>query len=219
VKLGRSALLNLGLVGLAFLAAGAVYPRLPATVPIHWDAGGQANGFAPRAWGAFLMPVVMVGVYLLFTVIPRLSPRGFGVERFGRVYRIFQTAILAFLLLTSVLVSWAGTGAKVPIGRAVYVGVGLLFVVLGNFLGKVTKNFFVGIRTPWTLASDEVWLRTHRLGGKLFVLAGLGLVVCGLLGVGGPLAPLAAVALAGGVPAVYSYLLYRRTMLDSGPRS
>jgi uncharacterized membrane protein len=219
VKLGRGELLNLGLVGLAFLAAAAIYPQLPATVPIHWNARGQANGFAPRAWGAFLMPVVMAGVYLLFAVIPRISPRGFGVERFGRVYQIFQTAILAFLLLMSVLVSWAGTGAKVPIGRAVYLGVGLLFIVLGNFLGKVTKNFFVGIRTPWTLASDEVWLRTHRLGGKLFVLAGLGLVVCGLLGVGSPFAPLAAVALAGGVPAVYSYLLYRRTMLDSGPRT
>lgn len=219
MKLGRGELLNLGLVGLAFATAGALYRHLPATVPVHWNARGQANGFAPRAWGAFLMPVVMAAVYLLLTAVPRISPRGFGVERFARVYRIFRTAILAFLLLTSVLVSWAGTGAKVPIDWAVYLGVGLLFVVLGNFLGKVTKNFFVGIRTPWTLASNEVWLRTHRLAGKLSVLAGLGLIVCGLLGVGGPFASLAAVVLMGGIPAVYSYLLYRRTMLDSGPRT
>jgi uncharacterized membrane protein len=218
MKLGRGDLLNLGLVALAFAAAGAIYRRLPATVPIHWNARGQANGFAPRAWGAFLMPVVMAGTYLLLSVIPRISPRGFGVERFARVYQIFQTAILAFLLLMSVLVSWAGTGAKIPIDRAVYVGIGLLFVVLGNFLGKVTKNFFVGIRTPWTLASDEVWLRTHRLGGKLAVLAGLGLIVCGSLGAGGAIASLVAAGLVGGVPAVYSYLLYRRTMLDSRPR-
>ncbi len=218
MKLGRGDLLNLGLVALAFVAAGAIYRHLPATVPVHWNARGQADGFAPRTWGAFLMPAVMAGTYLLLTAVPHISPRGFGVERFARVYRIFQTAILAFLLLTSVLVSWAGTGAQVPIGRAVHLGIGLLFVVLGNFLGKVTKNFFVGIRTPWTLASDEVWLRTHRLGAKLFVLAGLGLSVCGLLGVGGAWAPLAAAGLAGGVPAVYSYLLYRRTMLDSRPR-
>jgi uncharacterized membrane protein len=218
MKLGRGDLLNLGLVALAFVAAGAIYGHLPATVPMHWNARGQADGFAPRAWGAFLMPIVMVGTYLLLTAIPHISPRGFGVERFARVYRIFQTAILAFLLLTSVLVSWAGTGAKIPLDRAVYLGIGLLFVVLGNFLGKVTKNFFVGIRTPWTLASDEVWLRTHRLGAKLFVLAGLGLIVCGLLGVGGAWPPLAAAGLAGGVPIVYSYLLYRRTMLDSRPR-
>jgi uncharacterized membrane protein len=218
MKLGRGDLLNLGLVALAFVAAGAIYRHLPATVPVHWNARGQADGFAPRTWGAFVMPIVMAGTYLLLTAVPHISPRGFGVERFARVYRIFQTAILAFLLLTSVLVSWAGTGAQVPIGRAVYLGIGLLFVVLGNFLGKVTKNFFVGIRTPWTLASDEVWLRTHRLGAKLFVLAGLGLIVCGLLGVRGAWAPLAAAGLAGGVPAVYSYLLYRRTMLDSRPR-
>jgi uncharacterized membrane protein len=219
MKLRRGELLNLGLVGLAFVAAGALYRQLPATVPIHWNARGQANGFAPKAWGAFLMPVVMAGVYLLLTAIPRISPQGFGVERFRRVYRIFQTAILAFLLLVSILVPWAGTGAKVPIDRAVYVGLGLLFLVIGNFLGKVTKNFFVGIRTPWTLASDEVWLRTHRLAGKLSVLAGLGLIVCGLVGVGGPFASLAAAGLVGGVPAVYSYLLYRRTMLNCRPRT
>ena len=124
MKLGRADLLNLGLVALAFVAAGAIYRHLPATVPVHWNVHGQADGFAPRVWGAFLMPIVMAGTYVLLTAVPYISPRGFGVERFGRVYRIFQTAILAFLLLTSVLASWAATGAKVPIVRAVYLGIG-----------------------------------------------------------------------------------------------
>ena len=97
----------------------------------------------------------------------------------------------------------------VAMDRAMHAGTGLLFVVLGNFMGKLTKNFFVGIRTPWTLASDEVWLRTHRLGGKLFVLAGVALFIAGLLG-GGTVPLLVAVAVAGGIPVVYSYLLYRR---------
>ena len=85
----------------------------------------------------------------------------------------------------------------------------MLFVVLGNVLGKVTKNFFVGIRTPWTLASDEVWLRTHRLGGRVFVLAGLAVVLSGLAG-GGVAPLLVAVFTAAFVPIVYSYIIYRR---------
>jgi uncharacterized membrane protein len=209
MRIGRANLLNLGLVILAFVAAAALYDRLPASIPIHWNARGEANGFAPKSWGAFLMPGVMAAVYLLFGAIPRMSPRGFRVERFRRVYEIFETTILAFLLLTTVLILLAGVGVKVPMDRTMYAGIGLVFVVLGNFMGKVTRNFFVGIRTPWTLASDEVWLRTHRLGGKLFVLAGIGLCVSGLLR-GGLIPLLAAVAIAGVVPVIYSYVLYRR---------
>ncbi len=214
MRIGRANLLNLGLVLLSFAVAAALYHRLPASIPIHWNARGEANGFAPKSWGAFLMPGVMAGSYLLLRFVPRMSPRGFAVERFQRVFEIFQTTILAFLLLMTVLMLLAGIGVKVPMDRAIYAGVGLLFVVLGNFMGKVTRNFFVGIRTPWTLASDEVWLRTHRLGGKLFVLAGLGLCASGLLG-GGLVPLLAAIAIAGVVPVIYSYLLYRR--LEGAP--
>jgi len=142
-------------------------------------------------------------------VIPRISPRGYRVERFQNVFEIIQVTLLAFLFMVTILALLAGIGAPVPMNRAIHAGTGLLFIVLGNFMGKLTKNFFVGIRTPWTLASDEVWLRTHRLGGKLFVLAGLGLLVSGLLG-GGVIPLLVAVGVAGGIPAIYSYVLYRR---------
>ncbi len=126
-----------------------------------------------------------------------------------RAFEFVQAAILAFMFLGTVLVLLSGIGAPVPMDRAIHAGAGLIMVVAGNFMGKFTKSFFVGIRTPWTLASDEVWLRTHRLGGKLFVLCGLALVVSGLLG--GGMAPFVlSVAVAAGVPAAYSYVIYRR---------
>ena len=100
-------------------------------------------------------------------------------------------------------------GKPVDMNRGVEAGVGLLLIVLGNFMGKITRNFFVGIRTPWTLASDEVWLRTHRLGGKLFVLAGAVFFVCGILGLGA-MAPFAATAVAALVSIAYSYVIYRK---------
>lgn len=205
----RTNLLSLGLVILAFAMAAALYRRLPESVPTHWNARGEADGFTAKPWGPFVLPLVMAGTYLLRTVLPRISPRGYRIERFQHVFDILQAAIIAFLFFVTVLALLAGIGKPVAMARALHAGTGLLFIVLGNFMGKLTKNFFVGIRTPWTLASDEVWLRTHRLGGRLFVLAGIGLFIAGLAGGGG--APLiAAVAIAAGVPAVYSYVLYRR---------
>jgi uncharacterized membrane protein len=189
--------------------AGALYGRLPDSVPTHWNASGRADGFIAKPWGPFVLPLVTAGAYLLLLLVPRISPRGFRVERFRRVFEIIQVAIVAFLFLVTMLVMLAGAGVPIPMARAVVVSTGLLLIVLGNFMGKVTRNFFVGIRTPWTLASEEVWLRTHRLGGKLFVAAGAAIVVSGLLG-GGVIPVIAAVAAAAGIPIVYSYLVYRR---------
>ncbi len=209
MKLTRTDLLSVALVALSFGLAAALYTRLPELVPTHWDARGEVDGYTSKPWGPFLLPLTLAGVYALFFAIPRISPRGFRVERFQGVFATLQLTILSFLFLVTLLVLLAGIGVPVPLGHAVRAGAGVLFIIIGNFMGKLTKNFFVGIRTPWTLASDEVWLRTHRLGGKLFVASGLVLVVTGLLS--GSIAPLLiAVAVASGVPVVYSYLLYRR---------
>lgn len=218
MKITRTNLLSMALVAAAFIVTAVLYDRLPESVPTHWNARGVADGFTPKPWGPFLLPLTMLGVFALLFVLPHISPRGYRMERFKGVFEILQAAILAFLFLVTLLALLAGIGAPVPMTRAIYAATGLLFVVLGNFMGKVTKNFFVGIRTPWTLASDEVWLRTHRLGGKLFVLAGLGLLVSGLVG-GGTVAVLLAVAVAAVIPVVYSYVLYRRIEgFKNGPR-
>jgi uncharacterized membrane protein len=209
MKITRTSLLSMALVAVSFIATAVLYDRLPESVPTHWNARGVADRFTPKPWGPFLLPLTMLGVFALLFVLPRISPRGYRMERFQRVFEILQAAILGFLLVLALLALLAGTGAPVPMGRAIYAATGLLFAVLGNFMGKLTKNFFVGIRTPWTLASDEVWLRTHRLGGKTFVLAGLGLFVSGLVG-GGSVAVFVAVAVAVGIPVLYSCVLYRR---------
>lgn len=217
MKISRATLLSLALVAGAFVAAAVLYERLPERVPTHWNVRGVADGFTPKPWGPFVLPLVMLGVLALLAALPRISPRGYRMDRFLRVYGILQTSILAFLFLVTLLSLLAGVGAPVSMERAILAATGLLFIVLGNFMGKLTKNFFVGIRTPWTLASDEVWLRTHRLGGKAFVLAGAGFVLAGLLG-GGAVVPLIVAALVAAVviPIVFSYVLYRRLEGFSG---
>lgn len=209
MKLSRMDMVGAAFVLLAFGAAAALYGRLPESVPTHWNASGVADGFTPKPWGAFLLPLTMLGTWLMLQILPRISPRGFRFERFRGAWEIMLAAIMGFLFLVTVLALLAGTGAPLPMDRAIEAATGLLFVVVGNFMGKVTKNFFVGVRTPWTLANDEVWLRTNRLAGKLFVLAGIAIFVSGLVGGGVPVL-VGALIVAAGIPAVYSYVIYRR---------
>ena len=123
----------------------------------------------------------MIGMWLVLWALPYISPKGFRLDSFLPVYGIISLAILAMLFVIMVIVFLAAKGNHIPVQRVAPIVVGLLLLVLGNYMGKVRKNFFVGIRTPWTLASDEVWMRTHHLGGWLFVVGGLIIAVAGLL--------------------------------------
>jgi uncharacterized membrane protein len=167
------------------------------------------NGWASKPWGPFYLPLLMAGLSIFFDVARRIATRRTASESFRGALDVIGAAVVAFLFLLDVAALSVSLGHPLSMNRVVYAGCGLLFVVVGNVFGKLQRNAFAGIRTPWTLASDEVWLRTHRLGGKLWVGGGLVLCVSGLLG-GGPLSLFAVLAVIAGVPAVYSYVIYRR---------
>ena len=201
-------------VGLLLVLAGfalvaVMYPGLPDPMPSHWNAAGQIDGWMPKFWGAMLIPGIMAVLWLTFLVLPRISPRGFEMDPFVRAWGFLRVAILAYMLLVGVLVLQAAKTQGEISQRVLLGGMGVLFVVMGNFLGKVTRNFFVGIRTPWTLANEEVWYRTHRLGGKCFVAAGLFVLACALAGLGFWVM-IGAILVAAIIPVGYSYVIYRR---------
>jgi uncharacterized membrane protein len=195
------------LAGLAL--AVAMYPRLPDPMPSHWNAAGDVNGWLPRFWGVMIFPIIMAGIWLTFLVLPRISPRGFEMDPFVRAWGYLRVAFLAFMLFIEVIVFRAAQNQGKMEQGGLFLAMGVLLVLMGNFLGKVTRNFFVGIRTPWTLANQEVWLRTHRLGGKCFVAAGFVVVASSLLGLG-PWPIMAVILAAALVPVAYSYVLYRK---------
>jgi uncharacterized membrane protein len=196
------------LVLVATSLSAATYARLPDLVPVRWSSIGAAPELAPRAALVFGAPVLMLAVRGLFAVAPRVSPRGFSMAGFPAALARIERAILGFLVAVHALVTAAALGAPVPVASAIRAAVGVLFMLLASPLAATTPNFFVGIRTPWTLASGEVWERTHRLAAKLFVVAGAAIVVASLAGVGAVAVPLAALV-AAGVPAAYSYFAYR----------
>lgn len=186
-----------------------IYPHLPAQTPTHWDTQGNVNGWMPRFWAAAVPVLLQVGIAVLTPLLPYISPRKFEIGPFARVYGLLMLAIQGALLVIGAAALLAGAGYHVPIPMIATISVGALLMVIGNYMGKFRKNFFVGIRSPWTLASSAVWERTHRLAGWLFVLAGLASIVAGLMRLAAGW--LIAIVLAAGlVPYVYSYFIYRR---------
>jgi immunity protein, SdpI family len=209
MRIMRPVVLNLGLVVLAFAVTAVVYDHLPMLAPTHWNIDGNVDGRIAKPWGPFVLPLTMAALFALLAILPRISPRNYDMTPFSRTYGAIQFAILGYLFFVNTLVLAAGLGWPVSVNRLMPIGLGGLFAFLGNFMGKVTPNFFVGVRTPWTLADPEVWLRTHRFAGWLMMVTGLAVAVAGPLGVGMRWL-LGAMILSALVPAVYSYFIYRR---------
>lgn len=189
---------SLGFVVIMLGVAVWIYPHLPAQTPTHWDAQGNINGWMPRFWAAAMWVLVQAGIAVLTPLLPYIPLRKFEIGRFARVYGLMMLAIQGALLVIGVAALLAGAGYHVPIVMIATLVVDALFMVRGNYMGKFRKNFFLGIRTPWTLASDAVWEHTHRLAGWLFVLAGLAWIAAGLARLG-PEWLIAIVVVAGGV--------------------
>lgn len=194
---------------IAVIAAVWLYPQLPAQMPTHWDLQGHVNGSMPRLWGAAFPALMILALGILTPLLPRISPRQFAITPFAHVYGIVMLAVQGVMLVVGLAVLLSGAGYALPMPTIAMLSVGVLLMVLGNYMGKLRKNFFIGIRTPWTLASDAVWERTHRLGGWLFMLAGLVTMVGVLTGMPAWLM-LAAIVVAVLIPYVYSFRIYRR---------
>ena len=199
---------SLALLALTLAATAWVYPALPATVPIHWNAAGQANGFGPRVT-IFLEPLLIGLLALGWPLLPSASPARFQVEGFERTWwfgGMVATGLLAYV--QCLLLAMLAHGG-VDLGRALLGGIGLAVVLLGNVLGKVRRNFWLGVRTPWTLASERVWYATHRLAGKTMVAGGL--LVLAVAAAGLPSYLGTAALLAGALaPVVFSLVYYKR---------
>jgi len=192
------------------LAGILVWNQLPEQVASHWNANDQVNGHMSRFWGVFLMPVVATGMLLLFLVIPSIDPLKANIQQFRATFNTFIVLTIAFMLYVHILtLIWNLGYTGFRMSGAMLPAMGLLFIFLGALISKAKRNFFIGIRTPWTLSSDHVWDETHRLGGKLFIGAG----VLAFLGAFFPnyaiwfiLVPVLGVSL---FSVIYSYVVYQ----------
>ncbi|HUX75866.1 MAG TPA: SdpI family protein, partial [Anaerolineae bacterium] len=150
-----------------------VWPTVSSRIPVHWNAAGKVDGYGGKAEGLLLLPAIALGIYLLLLFIPRIDPGRANYVQFSGPYLIVRYAVLAMMAAIYGISLLAIKGVGFNMTRVILGVIGLLFIVLGNVMGKVRPNWFVGVRTPWTLSSKRSWVRTHRLAGWLFTLAGL----------------------------------------------
>ncbi|MFH0714862.1 MAG: SdpI family protein [Candidatus Diapherotrites archaeon] len=171
------------LIVVSFALAFYAYPLLPEQVVSHWGASGEPNGFSSREFGAFFLPVLLLGMLALFLVIPRIDPKRENIAQFRNYYNNFILAIMFFMFYIYALTLVWNINSSFDLVRWMVPGFAGLFFYAGVLIGKAKPNYSIGIRTPWTLASDSVWNKTHELGGKLFkavaVISLLGMVFGG----------------------------------------
>ena len=188
-----------------------VFSRLPERIPVHWDFSGDPNRYGSRIEGAFLMPTLMIALYLIMQWYPSRDPRSPNIAKFRGAYDTVVAATIAFLAVVHVLALGSALGWRVDMTTSVFVGVGALLIVLGNLLPLVRSNFIFGIRTPWTLSSETVWTRSHRVGGYAMVAAGLLTIVSAFFTrTVGVTVALVSIAVSTLIPVVYSYVLWSK---------
>jgi len=205
---------NTVIAGCLLLLGGSLYsamlfPSLPAQVPTHWGLDGEVDGWMGREWGAFFGPGFNLLLLVVLLVLPRISPSQFQVDSFRRTYNFISVLLLGMIQYFQVISLQSALHPDLDSGRWVVAGLMLTMGLLGNVLGKVRRNFWMGIRTPWTLASDTVWEGTHRLAARL--LAAVGLVGALAVWMGAPLAVCFwGLMIALLLPVVYSLVLFKR---------
>jgi uncharacterized membrane protein len=186
---------------------------LPDTVPIHWGINGQPNGYGSKWLATLLYPLMSIGIYALIRLLLAAGPRLGGRQSTKanlQVAKIVLAGILLFLLIIQLLTTAVSLGVGLDVTTVVTLAISVLFIFLGNFMGKIQRNFWMGIRTPWTLTNSVVWERTHRLGGWLFVVVGLVGIPCSFIP---PLRPWGILGLIVAVSIflyIYSYVCYRQ---------
>ncbi|MBA4147517.1 MAG: SdpI family protein [Verrucomicrobia bacterium] len=213
--------LQILILAVPFCAVALLWDKLPDWMPIHWNARGEVDDYARKGFGAFLLPVTNVLITILMGLIPLIDPKLHKIDpdmraSLWRTVKFIRLLVSSFFLLVSLAVIGAALGlfgSGQQFSYTIYAGIGVLFIVFGNLMTKLRPNYFLGIRTPWTLESKEVWMKTHRMGGRLMVLGGFVMLALFLVvpleqfvyWVLLPISGLLAL-----VPMLYSYLLFRK---------
>lgn len=151
--------------------------EFPDTIPTHWNAAGEVDDTGGK-WALFLSPMINAAVYLLMIFLPKIDPRKKNYNLFSGTYFVMRSVLCVFFSMLGFVTGLEALGVKLDVALIMELSVLALFMILGNSFGKIRPNFFVGLRTPWTLSNEEVWRRTHRFAGRLWVITVLILLPC-----------------------------------------
>jgi uncharacterized membrane protein len=203
----------IAIITLTFMVTLYFYPRLPSKIPIHWNAEGQIDGYSGKFLGAFLIPLMNLASYFMFIFLPYLDPKKANYEKFPAAYKLVRYSFHILFVCIQGIILLVALGYPVNVTMFIGIGISLLFVLMGNVMGKFKHNYFVGIKTPWTLANEEVWTKTHRMAAPLWVVGGLISAVFAIIGDGKSsffIVLMVVVSVISIVPIVYSFVIFKR---------
>lgn len=199
------------LILIVLLAGIFLWSRLPETMASHWNEADQVDDYMGKFWGTFMVPAMMIGLTLLFLAIPAIDPLKKNIREFRGWFNIIIVLFNLFMAFVHGLtLAWNLGHTGFRMSSAMLPAMGLLFVALGLMMRTAKRNYFIGIRTPWTLANDVVWEKTHKLGSKLFIAAGILTMLALFFPDQAIIILMASILGAALIAIVYSYVAYRQ---------
>lgn len=201
------------IIGLILVSAALsiyFYPSLPGQMASHWNAAGKVDGYTDKFWGAFLFPMLISILFIIFFIAPKIDPLQENIKKFRKEYNLLILFIIIFLLFFNALTFLWNIGLRFEFSRFAAMATGILFFIIGLILPKTKPNWFMGIRTPWTISSENVWKKTHRLGGLLFKISGVLALIGALLPSKAFFITIIPIIASSLWVIIYSYLEYRK---------
>lgn len=183
--------------------------RLPERVPTHWNIHGQVDGWGSKWMNLAMMPGMLAFILIITLELPSISPKGYEVSRSGATYGYVMALVSGMMLALHITILQATLGSSFDMGRVITGVIFVFFALMGNVMGRVKRNYWMGIRTPWTLSDDRVWTATHRAAGKLWFIGGILGAILSIAGVP-MMIGMAFLLIISFVPVVQSYFIYRK---------
>jgi len=212
MKTKTTLIINLTILVISLVTAALFWNALPEVMASHWNINDQVDGTMSKFWGVFLLPMVLAGMLLLFFLVPLIDPLKQNIESFRSTFNLFITLINGFMVyIYGLTIAW-NLGARFNMSEMIMPGIGLIFIGSGYLISKAKRNYFIGIRTPWTLANDLVWDKTHAIGGKLFIATGVLLLLS--MFAGQYAFPIMMIAVFGTVIFTFAYSYFAYSQLD-----
>lgn len=170
----------IGIALLPFIYLAYIWNKLPQEVPIHWNMEGKIDGYGNKAM-LILVPVLLpLLVYLIILVIPKIDPKN-KLNQMGNKLKNIKVLLTIFMSVLALFIIYSAKSQSFTNPNYIILGLGVLFIILGNYFKTIKPNYFLGIRTPWTLESETVWRATHKLAGKMWFIGGGLLVLSSLI--------------------------------------
>ncbi|WP_452222906.1 SdpI family protein [Lacinutrix chionoecetis] len=194
-----------------FIYLAYIWSDLPDQVPIHWNASGEIDGWGSKSTLLIIPIVLPLLIYIILSLVPKIDPKQ-KIEANSKKFYNIKLLLTLFMSVLALFIIYSSKYQDLTNPNMVTMLIGLLFVILGNYMKTIKANYFIGIRTPWTLENETVWKKTHKLGGKYWFFGGLLIILLGFI-----LEPklnmtvfIIISTLIAIIPIIYSYIVFKK---------